>query len=274
MPAAPQRPIVLSIAGSDPSGGAGIQADLKTFSAFGVYGMAVITALTAQSTQGVKGVLAVPPEFVALQIATLAADSRIAAVKSGMLNDAPTVRAVADAIKRHGLGPLVVDPVMVATSGDTLLEDSAVAAVRDELIPLADVITPNLPEAAKLLNELVAADEATMIEQARRLLALGCRAVVIKGGHGSGDEAIDVLVCADGTVRPYAMPRIATRNTHGTGCTFSAALAAGLGSGVGLQEAVEDAKRFVHAALEAGKNLGIGSGSGPVDHLAVVPKRP
>jgi hydroxymethylpyrimidine/phosphomethylpyrimidine kinase len=271
-PEAAHRPIALSIAGSDPSGGAGIQADLKTFTALGVYGMAVITALTAQSTQGVAGVLAVPPEFVFLQIATLAADSRIGAVKTGMLNDATTVRAVAEAIKRHKLGPLVVDPVMVATSGDALLKEDAIAAVREELLPLANLLTPNLPEAARLLGRPVAADEAAMSAQAEALLKLGCKAVVVKGGHGRGTEAVDILLAAEGTRLRLALPRIATKNTHGTGCAFSAAVAAHLALGASLPDAVASAKRFVHAALEGGAGLQIGRGAGPVDHLATLPK--
>lgn len=266
--------IALTIAGSDPSGGAGIQADLKTFTVLGVYGAAVITALTAQSTQGVAGVLAVPPDFVALQIATLAADMEIAAVKTGMLNDAATVRAVTAAITRHKLHPLIVDPVMVATSGDALLRDDAVAAVRDELLPLADLLTPNLSEAARLLGVPVAADEAEMNAQARALLELGCKAVVLKGGHASGPEAVDTFIERGGSTFRLVLPRVATANTHGTGCAFSAAVAAYLALGEPLGAAVTAAKRFVHAALEAGANRSIGKGAGPIDHLHAIGQSP
>jgi hydroxymethylpyrimidine/phosphomethylpyrimidine kinase len=266
--------IALTIAGSDPSGGAGIQADLKTFTVLGVYGAAVITALTAQSTQGVAGVFGVPPDFVALQIATLAADMEIAAVKTGMLNDAATVRAVTAAITRHNLHPLIVDPVMVATSGDALLEDDAVAAVRDELLPLADLLTPNLPEAARLLGVPVAADEAEMAAQARALLELGCKAVVLKGGHATGPEAIDTFIERGGSPFRLVLPRVDTANTHGTGCAFSAAVAAYLARGEPLGAAVTAAKRFVHAALEAGASRRIGKGAGPIDHLHAIAQSP
>ena len=274
-PRPPAMPaIALTIAGSDPSGGAGIQADLKTFTALGVYGAAVITALTAQSTQGVAGVLAVPPDFVALQIATLAADMQITAVKTGMLNDAATVRAVAAAITRHKLHPLIVDPVMVATSGDALLKDDAVAAVRDELVPLAELLTPNLPEAARLLGAPLAASEAEMTAQGQALLDLGCKAVVLKGGHASGPEAVDIFMERGGETVRLVLPRVATLNTHGTGCAFSAAVAAYLAQGEPLGAAVFAAKQFVHAALEAGAKRSIGKGAGPIDHLHAGPPNP
>ena len=266
-------PVVLTIAGSDPSGGAGIQADLKTFTVLGVYGAAVITALTAQSTQGVAGVQGVPADFVTLQIATLANDMAIAAVKTGMLNDAATVRAVAAAISRHKLHPLIVDPVMVATSGDALLEEDAIAAVRDELLPLADLLTPNLPEAARLLGMPVAADEAQMSAQAQALLDLGCKAVVLKGGHAEGPEAVDIFLERGGQPSRLVLPRVATRNTHGTGCAFSAAVAAYLALGEPLATAVTAAKRFVHAALEAGAKQRLGEGAGPIDLLHASPEK-
>lgn len=259
-------PIALTIAGSDSSGGAGIQADLKTFTALGVYGASVITALTAQNTQGVSGIMAVPPEFIAAQTAAVVSDLKIGAVKTGMLGDIATVRTVADLVRRYNLSPLVVDPVMVATSGDVLLAPDAIDAVRRELIPLADVITPNLPEAAKLLDRPVATTEDEMERHARALLALGCRAVLIKGGHSEGAEAVDLLV-TDATVQRLVSPRVATRNTHGTGCTLSAALAANLAKGLSLSEASAHAKTFVFKALEAGAALEIGHGYGPVDHL-------
>ncbi len=270
--AADRTPVALTIAGSDSSGGAGIQADLKTFTVLGVYGASVVTALTAQSTRGVSGILAVPPDFVRDQIDAVADDFAIGAVKTGMLNDRETVVAVVNALKHHELRPLVVDPVVVATSGDTLLAPDAVQAMRDELIPHADILTPNLHEAARLLDQPVAKDEAGMLAQARALLRLGCKAVVIKGGHGEGAEAVDLLVEADAVTR-LALPRITTRNTHGTGCTFSAAIVANLAQGVPIKQAVSDAKRFVHEALQAGARLALGKGAGPVDVLRAVQKR-
>jgi hydroxymethylpyrimidine/phosphomethylpyrimidine kinase len=271
--AADRTPVALTIAGSDSSGGAGIQADLKTFTALGVYGASVLTALTAQSTQGVSGILAVPPEFVRKQIDVVADDLAIGAVKTGMLNDGQTIAAVVNALKHHALRPLVVDPVIVATSGDTLLQPGAVRLMRDELIPLADILTPNLHEAARLLDQPVAKDESRTIAQAQALLRLGCKAVVIKGGHGERAEAVDILVDGDAVFR-LALPRIHTRNTHGTGCTFSAAITASLAQGVPLKQAVSDAKRFVHEALQAACGLSLGKGAGPVDHLHAIRKRP
>jgi hydroxymethylpyrimidine/phosphomethylpyrimidine kinase len=262
-----QTPVALTIAGSDSSGGAGIQADLKTFTVLGVDGASVLTALTAQNTRGVAAILAVPPEFVTQQIDAVATDLRIAAVKTGMLNDRATVLAVVEGVRRHGLHPLVVDPVMVATSGDMLLQPDAVDAVRRELLPLADIVTPNLPEAARLLGQPVATDVAAMETQARALLALGPKAVLLKGGHGGGSEAVDILLIRDGEPVRLVLPRVDTRNTHGTGCTLSAAIVAGLALGESLQDAVAFAKYFVHAALLAGRELKIGGGSGPVDLL-------
>jgi hydroxymethylpyrimidine/phosphomethylpyrimidine kinase len=265
--AATRTPVALTIAGSDSSGGAGIQADLKTFTVLGVYGASVLTALTAQNTRGVSAIHPVPPEFVTQQIATVAGDLAIAATKTGMLNDRATVLAVAAAVRHHGLRPLVVDPVMVATSGDLLLEPDAVAAVRAELIPQADLITPNLAEAARLLDSAQATSEAEMAAQARALLGLGCKAVVVKGGHGSGDEAADIFIEQGGEPMRLALPRIDTRNTHGTGCTFSAAVTALLARGETLRSAVMSAKRFVHEALVSGQRFGVGHGCGPVDHI-------
>lgn len=258
--------IALTIAGSDSSGGAGLQADLKTFTVLGVYGASVVTALTAQNTRGVSGIFPVPPDFVAQQIAAVATDLDIGAVKTGMLSNKETVRAVADALKQHRLRPLVVDPVMVATSGDALLEPDAMEALRSELVPLADLLTPNLAEAARLLDQPVAQNEAEMEAQARALVALGCKAVVVKGGHGTEAEAVDILV-EGGHVTRLALPRIDTPNTHGTGCTFSAAVAALLAQGAPLSTAVCAAKRFVHDALRAGAARSIGHGGGPVDLL-------
>ncbi len=260
-------PVALTIAGSDPSGGAGIQADLKTFTALGVYGATIITALTAQSTRGVTAILSIPQEFIEQQIETLAADLRVSAVKTGMLGDRATVLTVVRALQRHDFGPVVVDPVMVATSGDVLLAPDAIDSVRYELIPRANLITPNLHEAAKLLDEGVATDVAGMESQGRRLLALGAKAVLIKGGHGHSAEAVDVLI-EPGRITHHSAPRIATGNTHGTGCTLSAAITACLATGeTDLAVAVGKGKVFISAALEAGKDLKIGDGRGPVDHL-------
>ncbi len=263
-------PIALTIAGSDPSGGAGIQADLKTFTVLGVYGASVITALTAQSTQGVSGIFPVPPDFVSRQISTLVEDMRPLAVKTGMLHEADTVRAVAEAVRRYDLHPLVVDPVMVATSGDPLIADGTIAALREELLPLADLVTPNIPEAARLLDQPIAVDEDEMTAQAHQLLALGCKAVVLKGGHGRSAEAVDIFMEKGGPILRLALPRIATPNAHGTGCTLSAAVTAFLALGESLDTAVTAAKRFVHEALGAGQRLAIGQGSGPVDHLHAI----
>ncbi|MEQ1576494.1 MAG: bifunctional hydroxymethylpyrimidine kinase/phosphomethylpyrimidine kinase [Hyphomicrobium sp.] len=258
--------VALTIAGSDPSGGAGIQADLKTFTVLGVYGASVITALTAQNTMGVTGVLPVPPAFTDQQIDAVAADLNIAAIKTGMLGDTATVIAVAEGIKRHGYTTVVADPVMVATSGDLLLAPDAIDAVRAMLIPLALLITPNLHEAAQLLGTQTAANVAEMEVQGRRLLELGARAVLIKGGHMTGASAIDVLVTRD-RVTHVAAQRVDTRNTHGTGCTLSAAIAAHLALGCDLEQAVHRAKLFLTAALLAAASQKIGHGAGPVDHL-------
>jgi len=267
MAASGETPIALTIAGSDSSGGAGIQADLKTFTALGVYGASVITALTAQNTRGVGAIHAVPASFVTQQIDAVATDLKVRAAKTGMLNDGDVVRAVAEGVRRHRLHPLVVDPVMIATSGDVLLQPDAIQAVRAELLPLAAVITPNLPEAAHLLGCAIARDEAAMEVQARALLELGPAAVLLKGGHGEGPEAVDILVQRDGAPIRLATARIDTANTHGTGCTLSAAVTARLALGDSLETAVREAKRFVHAALIAGAMQKIGDGAGPLDHL-------
>lgn len=260
-------PIALTIAGSDPSGGAGIQADLKTFTALGVYGASVITALTAQNTRGVTGVMKVPAGFIAAQFDAVTSDLAIGAIKTGMLADAETVTCVSALLSRLRGVPIVVDPVMVATSGDRLLDESAVAAVRERLIPLASLITPNLPEAAALLSTDVARSDAEMIAQAEALLQLGCAAVLIKGGHGGGDEAVDYLVTTAGDRARLSAPRIATRNTHGTGCTLAAAIAANLASGGALTDGVRAAKAFVWSAITSAATQQIGGGNGPVDHL-------
>lgn len=258
-------PTVLSVAGSDPSGGAGIQADLKTFSALGVYGAAAITALTAQNTRGVTGVMPVPGSFVADQLEALFTDLDVRAVKTGMLGGPDVVDAVVDALRRHRVGNVVVDPVMVATSGDRLVDDETVAAIRERLLPVATVITPNLPEAATLLGWESVPVEA-MTKAAEELRGLGPGAALVKAGHAEGAEAVDVLADADG-VREYSAPRITTRNTHGTGCTLSSAIAARLAHGAELREAVDVAKRYVTGALAAADTMRVGRGNGPVHHF-------
>jgi hydroxymethylpyrimidine/phosphomethylpyrimidine kinase len=260
-------PIALTIAGSDSSGGAGIQADLKTFAALEVYGASVLTALTAQNTLGVQGVLVTPPDFIGQQIDSVFSDLMVGAVKTGMLGDSATIAAVVAGLARHRRCPLVVDPVMVATSGDALIADTAVAHAIAELIPRADLITPNLPEAARLLSEAVADSETAMQRQAEKLFKLGCGAVLIKGGHAAGDSAVDIFF--DGQeMRRLSSPRLATRHTHGTGCTLSAAIAAGLAKGLPLVQAVTLGKGFVTAAIAAADGLGIGQGHGPVSHVS------
>lgn len=263
-------PIVLSFAPSDPSGGAGLQADLKTFTVLGVYGTTIITALTAQNTTGVSGVMGVPEDFIRAQFTAVMSDLSVAAAKTGMLGDEATVLTVADLVKSSGLAPLVVDPVMVATSGDVLLQPGAIAAVRDVLVPLAAVVTPNLHEAARLLDCPVAESESDTLRQAEAILALGCGAVLVKGGHASGGEAVDYLATARGETLRLALPRIATHNTHGTGCTLAAALTAGLAKGLDLAEAARQGKHFLWGALVSGADMRYGAGHGPVDHLHVL----
>ncbi len=258
--------IAVTIAGSDSGGGAGIQADLKTFSALGVYGASVIAALTAQNTKGVTGIHDVPPAFVTQQIDAVFSDLKVDAVKIGMLSNAGVIAAVVDGLARHHVNNIVLDPVMVATSGDRLLDPAAMDALRNTLIPRARIITPNLPEAAALLDAPVAANEADMQAQAGRLIAGGAQAVLMKGGHGSGPEAVDLLV-APGSVTRFAAPRIDTRNTHGTGCTLSSAIAAGLAKNLPLPDAVRAAKVYVTAAIAASNRISIGSGHGPVHHF-------
>jgi hydroxymethylpyrimidine/phosphomethylpyrimidine kinase len=261
--------VALTVAGSDPSGGAGVQADLKTFSALGVYGTAVLTALTAQNTRGVTGVHPVPAEFVRLQLTTLLDDVTVHATKTGMLGSAAVVREVAAVLGGRRAGPVVVDPVMVATSGDRLIDDDAVAAVREELLPVADLVTPNVPEAAALLGTDAATTEDELPDRARALLDLGPRAVLLKGGHLGGDDSVDVLATADG-VTVSRRPRIDTTATHGTGCTLSSALAAlaAREPGQGWPALVERARDYLQRALAEGESLGVGAGHGPVHHFA------
>lgn len=258
--------IALTIAGSDSSGGAGIQADLKTFSALGVYGASVITALTAQNTLGVQAIHDIPADFVARQMASVFSDLSVGAVKIGMLSIPETIEAVASGLERHFTGPVVLDPVMVAASGDALLSEAAIATLVARLLPRADVLTPNLPEAARLLGTAIATSEAAMLDQGQALLALGPRAVLMKGGHGEGPEAVDLFVTGDETLR-LATPRIPSRNSHGTGCTLSSAIAAGLAKGLTLGEAVRLAKTYIQAAILAADRLEIGRGHGPTHHF-------
>jgi hydroxymethylpyrimidine/phosphomethylpyrimidine kinase len=259
-------PIALTIAGSDSSGGAGIQADLKTFAALGVYGASAITALTAQNTTGVTGIHVVPVEFLRAQIDAVFADLEVCAVKIGMVAQLASIEAIADALKRWSPKHVVLDPVMVATSGSRLLATDAVKALRKKLIPLATIVTPNLPEAAALLDEPVAMSEAAIESQGKKLLELGCPAVLIKGGHGQGSESIDTLVRASGSIALSA-PRVPTQNTHGTGCSLSSAIAAELAKGADLETAVRNAKNFVSAAIAAADRFTVGHGHGPIHHF-------
>jgi hydroxymethylpyrimidine/phosphomethylpyrimidine kinase len=299
-----QRPIALTIAGSDSGAGAGVQADLKTFAALGVYGASVVTALTAQNTKGVRAIHYPPPEIVAAQIEAVLDDFAVAAIKIGMLGSAEIARTVAERLRgpspqpspaipgtspgrgggdsllplgeepapgrRPGGGPkgrmrafVVYDPVMIASSGDPLSRDGFVEAIRRRLLPLVDCLTPNLAEAAALCGEPIARSEADMARQGAALMKLGPRAVLIKGGHLDGDDAVDLLFTANG-VRRYVAPRIATRNLHGTGCTLSSAIAANVVLGAPLPEAVAAAKAFVGEAIERGRRVTLGAGAGPL----------
>jgi len=258
-------PIALTIAGSDSGGGAGIQADLKTFSALGVYGASVITALTAQNTKGVSAIHEVPADFITAQIDAVFSDFDVGAVKIGMLGNAAAIAAVTAGLDLHRARNVVLDPVLAATSGEALLRADAIGALQN-LITRASLLTPNLPEAAALLDMPIAGDEDEMRAQAKTLLALGASAVLIKGGHGDGPESVDLLVDAGGCTR-YAAPRLVTDNTHGTGCTLASAIAAGLAKGQELGAAVRDAKVYVSAAIAAADRLNIGSGRGPVHHF-------
>lgn len=256
---------VLTIAGTDPSGGAGIAADLKTFSALGVYGTAVITAVVAQNTRGVDAVHQLSGSVVSQQLETLLADVRIDAVKIGMLGTADVVLAVAAALERHQLPNVVLDPVMVAKSGDRLLAADAVRALRERLLPLCDLITPNLPEAADLLGEDEAADESAMQDQLNRLAALAPN-VLLKGGHLDGDESVDLLL-VDGECTRLTARRIATSSTHGTGCTLAAAVAALRAQRASWPQAVSAAKDYLTGAIAAADELSVGHGHGPTHHF-------
>jgi hydroxymethylpyrimidine/phosphomethylpyrimidine kinase len=261
-----KTPIAVTIAGSDSGGGAGIQADLKAFSALGVYGASVIAAMTAQNTREVRSIHDVPVGFITDQIDAVFEDLDVDAVKIGMLSQPAVIDAVADGLDRHGVDKVVLDPVMVAKSGDKLLVDEAVVVLRSVLLPKAVVVTPNIPEAGVLLGideDEIASDPESAC---RELIAMGARAVLLKGGHGTGDESTDWLV-GNGIVRTFTAPRIPTKNTHGTGCTLSSAIAAGLAKGLDVETAVEQAKAYIAAAIAAADDLAIGHGHGPVHHF-------
>ncbi len=256
--------IALTIAGSDSGGGAGIQADLKTFQRFGVFGTTAITAITAQNTRGVSRWEAVSPDMVRAQIEAVAADLPPAAFKTGMLGNAAVASSVSQAIRELSLPNYVIDPVMVATSGDILLEEEAIRVIRDELIPLATLVTPNVHEAAILVGEPIE-DEDGMARAAEVIVtALGARAALVKGGHLSGDRVVDILY--DGDIRAFRGPRIGSTSTHGTGCTLSAAITAQLAKGESLHAAVRSSIEYVHAAIATAP--GLGGGHGPVNHSA------
>jgi hydroxymethylpyrimidine/phosphomethylpyrimidine kinase len=256
-------PIVLTIAGSDSGAGAGIQADLKTFAAFGVYGVSVLTAVTAQNTLKVSAVQELSLEMVQAQLEAIAEDFEISALKTGMLSSADIIDCVVDGIRRLRLRPLVVDPVMVAKSNDRLLRADAVDALREKLIPLAEVVTPNIPEAEVLWGRPIHSREDRVLA-GKAILGLGARAVVVKGGHSTEDPVVDLLI-SEGGVAEFSAPRIKTTSTHGTGCTFSAAIAAGLGSGLDIPAAVEQARRYLTATLTSAP--AIGHGHGPLNHF-------
>ncbi len=258
--------VALTIAGSDSGGGAGIQADLKTFHQFGVFGTSAITAITAQNTLGVTRWEPVSPELLQAQIVAVAGDLYPAAVKSGMLGNIALIRIVSESLTRFDFGPYVFDPVLVATSGDLLLEDDGVITMREELVPLATLVTPNTEEAFALTGERVT-DDASMRLAAERLVALGANAALVTGGHFPGlDSTVVTDVLYDGEFTVFSHPRLATSSTHGSGCTLSAAIAALLAAGTPLREAVQRAIDYVHAAIETAPSLG--SGHGPLNHFA------
>lgn len=260
---------ILSIAGSDPSGGAGIQGDLKTFSALGCYGMAAITALTAQNTLGVQGVRVIEADFVAAQIDSVCSDIKVDAAKIGMIGSVENVEAIGQALRRWDLRQVVLDPVMIATGGHSLGGDRLLDPIRLHLFPLARLITPNLIEAALFAGDRMPENVGDMRALALKLHRLGAPAVLIKGGHFVGGPAVDLLYDGEQFVE-FSAPRIATPNTHGTGCALAAGIAARLGQNFGLAEAVDDAKRFLSAALELGATLDIGAGHGPPHHFGAL----
>ena len=261
-----RAPVAMTVAGSDSGGGAGVQADLKTFSALGVYGASTITALTAQNTQSVNGIHDVPPEFVVNQLETVLADIKVDAIKIGMLSSVPIIEAVAGVLKLHPLIPVVLDPVMVAKSGDHLLGPDAYNALVELLCPLALILTPNVPEAAILTGMDSATSESELTTQANQLSKLGAKAVLMKGGHMLGEVCEDILL-VDGNVHRFTHPRVQTNNTHGTGCTLSSAITACLAKGDSLVDAVQQASDYLHQAILAADSLSVGHGHGPVHHF-------
>jgi len=256
----------LTIAGSDSGGGAGIQADLKTFSALGVYGASVVTALTAQNTREVRDIHPVPLDFITSQIDTVCDDIEFNSVKIGMLGTAEIIDVVAKGLERNKLSNIVLDPVMIAKSGDALLQDDAISALRNVLLPKALVVTPNLPEAGVLLDRAEPANEDDMAQAAADIHKLGARNVLVKGGHLSGDTNTDILYDGNGFYR-FSHRRIDTQNTHGTGCTLSSAIAALLAKGVDLAEATAVATDYIHTAIAGSDSLNVGKGHGPVHHF-------
>jgi len=258
--------IVLTIAGSDSGGGAGIQADLKTFSALGVYGASVITAVTAQNTKAVTAIHPVPVDVIARQIEAVLSDLDVKAIKIGMLATCDVIDVVADSLANF-TGHIVLDPVMIAKSGNALLADDAVAHLLERLVPRASLLTPNLPEAAHLLQMPQADDEGQMQTQGNALLASGATAVLMKGGHGNAEICTDILFHVEHSPLHLTAPRRDTVNTHGTGCTLSSAIAAGLGRGMDMADAVTQAHAYLQGAIKAADNLNIGSGHGPVHHF-------
>lgn len=257
--------IALTIAGSDSGGGAGIQADLKTFSALGVFGTSVVTAITAQNTTGVRAVEDISPAMIAAQIDAIYEDMAVGGLKIGMVSRVETIAVIAERLRHYGARP-VLDPVMVATSGDRLLQPDAIGALTTELLPLAAIVTPNLPEAALLTGGSIATDEAGMMEQAKAIVSAGAGAALVKGGHADGEDSTDIFF--DGVeILRLSAPRIDTPNTHGTGCTLAAAIAAALAKGLPLRDAVSDAKDYLHDALATGVALRVGKGRGPVHHF-------
>ncbi len=260
---------LLTIAGSDSGGGAGIQADLKTFSALGGYGMSVVTALTAQNTQGVRAIHEAPPAFVAQQLDAVLEDIGADAVKIGMLASAALIEVVAAGLRKHGVERIVLDPVMVATSGDRLLREDAIDALRTELLPLATIVTPNVAEAEVLLDRPLTSEEE-LRRAAEEILAMGPRAALVKAGHFQGDRSDDGLAWREGEdvlFESIEGTRVATQNTHGTGCTLSSAIAAWLGRGASVPQAVHAAKRYLQGALERGAAYTLGHGHGPIHHF-------
>ena len=260
-------PIALTIAGSDSGGGAGIQADLKSFSALGVYGASVITALTAQNTLGVSAIHDVPVDFIRAQMDAVFSDLDVNAVKIGMLSQPEIIETVAQGLVDHGQSTIILDPVMVAESGDPLLVEEAVQSLVTYLFPISTLVTPNLHEAARLLDGDVAIDNSAMEAQAEALISLGAKAVLLKGGHSSGRDAADYLLTAAGQNRWYSAPFIETANTHGTGCSLSSAIAAGLARGDDLETSIDHAKQWLTGAIAHADDLQIGSGAGPVHHF-------